>query len=84
MKFDPSDAELLEHLAAKCGVGNSKPHMFIDEFIPTLAGDNGIYYDHPANLPGKELPSFTFLIPCSHLYTSAGTEKCYQLTTGPN
>lgn len=42
VKFDPSDVELLEHLAAKCGVGNSKPHMFIDEFIPTIEGDQGI------------------------------------------
>ncbi|GFS39452.1 TUDOR-SN protein 1 [Actinidia rufa] len=27
VKFDPSDIELLEHLAAKCRVGNSKPHI---------------------------------------------------------
>ncbi|XP_008230522.1 PREDICTED: NAC domain-containing protein 8 [Prunus mume] len=60
VKFDPSDAELLEHLAAKCGVGNSKPHMFIDEFIPTLDGDNGIYYDHPANLPGSKNDGSSF------------------------
>ncbi|KAM1111912.1 hypothetical protein ACFX2I_044849 [Malus domestica] len=53
VKFDPSAGELLEHLAAKCDVGNSQPHMFIDEFIPTLEGDNGIYCDHPENLPGK-------------------------------
>ncbi|WJX85704.1 SUPPRESSOR OF GAMMA RESPONSE 1 [Trifolium repens] len=50
-KFDPSDVELLEHLAAKCGVGNREPHMFIEEFIPTLEGDQGIYYTHPENLP---------------------------------
>lgn len=54
VKFDPSDAELLEHLAAKCGVGNSKPHLFIDEFIPTLEGDQGICYSHPENLPGAK------------------------------
>ncbi|XP_057983286.1 SUPPRESSOR OF GAMMA RESPONSE 1-like isoform X2 [Malania oleifera] len=54
VKFDPSDAQLLEHLAAKCGVGNSKPHMFIDEFIPTLEGDKGICYTHPENLPGAK------------------------------
>ncbi|KAK6280505.1 hypothetical protein POUND7_020772 [Theobroma cacao] len=52
VKFDPSDAELLEHLAAKCGVGNSKAHLFIDEFIPTLEEDKGICYTHPENLPG--------------------------------
>ncbi|CAA3027545.1 NAC domain-containing 8 [Olea europaea subsp. europaea] len=52
VKFDPSDEELIEHLAAKCGIGNSKPHMFIDEFIPTLEGEEGICYTHPENLPG--------------------------------
>ncbi|XP_071906359.1 SUPPRESSOR OF GAMMA RESPONSE 1-like [Coffea arabica] len=54
VKFDPSDAELLEHLAAKCGVGNSESHKFIDEFIPTLEGDEGICYTHPENLPGAK------------------------------
>ncbi|XP_015879020.3 SUPPRESSOR OF GAMMA RESPONSE 1 isoform X2 [Ziziphus jujuba] len=53
VKFDPSDAQLLEHLAAKCGAGNLSPHMFIDEFIPTLEGE-GIYCDHPENLPGAK------------------------------
>lgn len=54
VKFDPSDAQLLEHLEAKCAVGNCKPHIFIDEFIPTLDGDKGICYTHPANLPGAK------------------------------
>ncbi|KAL5052514.1 hypothetical protein RYX36_033196, partial [Vicia faba] len=54
IKFDPSDVELLDHLAAKCGVGNTNPHMFIDEFIPTLEGDQGICYTHPENLPGAK------------------------------
>ncbi|XP_020534130.1 SUPPRESSOR OF GAMMA RESPONSE 1 isoform X2 [Jatropha curcas] len=54
VKFDPSDAELLEHLTAKCGVGNSKPHSFIDEFIPTLDEDKGICYTHPEKLPGAK------------------------------
>ncbi|GAU29027.1 hypothetical protein TSUD_165450, partial [Trifolium subterraneum] len=53
-KFDPSDVELLEHLAAKCGVGNLEPHMFIEEFIPILEGDQGICYTHPENLPGAK------------------------------
>ncbi|KAF3444562.1 hypothetical protein FNV43_RR14254 [Rhamnella rubrinervis] len=53
VKFDPSDTQLLEHLAAKCGFGNLMPHMFIDEFIPTLEGE-GIYCDHPENLPGAK------------------------------
>ncbi|KAG9158225.1 hypothetical protein Leryth_000373 [Lithospermum erythrorhizon] len=54
VKFDPSDLDLLEHLAAKCRVGNSQPHLFIDEFIPTLEGDEGICYTHPENLPGAK------------------------------
>lgn len=54
VKFDPSDLELLEHLEQKIGVGDSKPHMFIDEFIPTVENDEGICYSHPENLPGKE------------------------------
>ncbi|KAF8390503.1 hypothetical protein HHK36_025030 [Tetracentron sinense] len=54
VKFDPSDLEILEHLAGKVGVGNSKSHIFIDEFIPTLDGDKGICYTHPENLPGAK------------------------------
>ena len=65
VKFDPSDAELLEHLAAKCSIGNSKPHSFIDEFIPTLVEDKGICYTHPENLPGKPHIN-SGLIPCFH------------------
>ncbi|XLR65876.1 hypothetical protein HN51_008385 [Arachis hypogaea] len=54
VKFDPSDIELLEHLAAKCCVGNKVPHAFIQDFIPTLEGDQGICYTHPENLPGAK------------------------------
>ncbi|XP_043725491.1 SUPPRESSOR OF GAMMA RESPONSE 1-like [Telopea speciosissima] len=54
VKFDPSDVELLEHLAGKVRLGNSEPHLFIDEFIPTLEGDEGIYYTHPEDLPGAK------------------------------
>ena len=60
VKFDPSDVELLEHLAAKCGIGNTQQHMFINEFILTLEGDQGICYTHPENLPGEI--SLTFLL----------------------
>lgn len=52
VKFDPTDEEIMEHLAAKCTVGNLKPHALIDEFIPTLETDQGICYTHPENLPG--------------------------------
>lgn len=61
VKFDPSDVELLDHLAAKRGEGKSDPHLFIDEFIPTLEGEGGICYTHPENLPG-ELGLITLLI----------------------
>ncbi|MED6182675.1 hypothetical protein PIB30_030875 [Stylosanthes scabra] len=54
VKFDPSDVELLEHLAAKCCVGNKEPHVFIKDFIPTIEGDHGICYTHPENLPGAK------------------------------
>jgi len=27
--------------------------MFFDEFIPTLEGEQGIFYTHPENLPGE-------------------------------
>ncbi|KAK3033079.1 hypothetical protein RJ639_035705 [Escallonia herrerae] len=54
VKFDPSDVELLEHLAAKCGVGDSKQHIVIDEFIVTLEGDAGICCSHPEDLPGAK------------------------------
>ncbi|KAK7373195.1 hypothetical protein VNO80_06593 [Phaseolus coccineus] len=54
VKFDPSDVELLEHLAGKCGVGNTQPDMFINEFITTLEGDQGICYTHPENLQGAK------------------------------
>lgn len=54
VKFDPSDLELLEHLEQKIGVGGSEPHMFLDEFIPTVENDEGICYSHPENLPGTK------------------------------
>ncbi|XP_059659800.1 NAC domain-containing protein 73 [Cornus florida] len=52
VKFDPSDNELLEHLEAKVRLDAHKLHPLIDEFIPTLEGDNGICYTHPERLPG--------------------------------
>ncbi|GAU21486.1 hypothetical protein TSUD_242090 [Trifolium subterraneum] len=52
VKFDPSDQEIIWHLLAKVGVGNLKPHPFVDEFINTLEVDDGICYTHPQNLPG--------------------------------
>lgn len=53
--------ELLDHLASKRGEGSLEPHVYIDEFIPSLEGDEGICYTHPENLPG-ELSSYKLLI----------------------
>ncbi|KAA8524315.1 hypothetical protein F0562_010738 [Nyssa sinensis] len=52
VKFDPSDNEVLEHLEAKVRSDIHKLHPLIDEFIPTLEGENGICYTHPERLPG--------------------------------
>ncbi|KAA8515209.1 hypothetical protein F0562_018388 [Nyssa sinensis] len=52
VKFDPSDQEILEHLEAKVLYDTHKIHPLIDEFIPTLEGENGICYTHPEKLPG--------------------------------
>ncbi|KAJ4981412.1 hypothetical protein NE237_032249 [Protea cynaroides] len=52
VKFDPTDQELLEHLEGKVRTDIQKLHPLIDEFIPTLDGENGICYTHPEKLPG--------------------------------
>lgn len=53
VKFDPSDQEILEHLEAKVISNARKLHPLIDEFIPTIEGENGICYTHPEKLPGN-------------------------------
>ncbi|KAL4620481.1 hypothetical protein ACB092_06G157400 [Castanea dentata] len=52
VKFDPTDQEILEHLEGKVQSDACKLHPLIDEFIPTLEGENGICYTHPEKLPG--------------------------------
>ncbi|CAL1372838.1 unnamed protein product [Linum trigynum] len=52
MKFDPTDQEILVHLEAKVTSDSRKIHPLIDEFIPTIDGENGICYTHPEKLPG--------------------------------
>ncbi|XP_027366168.1 NAC domain-containing protein 73-like [Abrus precatorius] len=52
VKFDPNDQEIIEHLEAKVASDVCKLHPLIDEFIPTLEGENGICYTHPEKLPG--------------------------------
>ncbi|XP_058101952.1 SUPPRESSOR OF GAMMA RESPONSE 1-like isoform X2 [Magnolia sinica] len=77
VKFDPSDVELLEHLAGKVGLGNSKPHLFIDEFIPTLEEVEGICYRHPENLPGikKDGSSVHFFHRTSNAYATGQRKR---------
>lgn len=53
VKFDPTDQELIDHLEAKVEAKDMvKPHPLIDEFIPTIEGEDGICYTHPEKLPG--------------------------------
>ncbi|XP_074590587.1 NAC domain-containing protein 73-like [Curcuma longa] len=52
LKFDPTDQELLEHLESKSRADPLRLHHLIDEFIPTIEGENGICYTHPEKLPG--------------------------------
>ncbi|KAL5571091.1 hypothetical protein UlMin_023191 [Ulmus minor] len=52
VKFDPTDQEILEHLEGKVRSDTCKLHPLIDEFIPTIEGENGICYTHPQKLPG--------------------------------
>ncbi|MFS8011523.1 putative transcription factor NAM family [Helianthus anomalus] len=77
VKFEPTDAELLEHLATKCGVGNSKPHQFLDEFIPTLDVDEGICSKHPENLPGatKDGNTVHFFYRTTNAYTTGHRKR---------
>lgn len=53
VKFDPSDQELIHHLETMVKEGGSRAHPILDEFIPTIQGENGICYTHPENLPGE-------------------------------
>jgi hypothetical protein len=55
VKFDPTDQEILEHLEGKVQSDDSDAcaHPLIDEFIPTIRGENGICYTHPEKLPGE-------------------------------
>ncbi|OIW20571.1 hypothetical protein TanjilG_15376 [Lupinus angustifolius] len=55
VKFDPTDQEILEHLEAKVRSDIQKLHPLIDEFIPTLEGENGICCTHPEKLPGVSM-----------------------------
>ncbi|KAJ8458121.1 hypothetical protein OPV22_031047 [Ensete ventricosum] len=77
VRFDPSDVELLEHLAGKIGLENSKLHMLIDEFIPMLDEDEGICYTHRQNLPGKILfiQPYDFEALATNFINASGAKK---------
>jgi hypothetical protein len=76
VKFDPSEEQLLRHLAAKVRIGNARPHSLINDFILTLEEDDGICYTHPENLPGvKQDGSYShFFHRTTKAYTT-GTRK---------
>ncbi|XP_019092376.1 PREDICTED: NAC domain-containing protein 10-like isoform X1 [Camelina sativa] len=81
VKFDPTDQELIEHLEAKVKGKDknekwSSSHPLIDEFIPTIDGEDGICYTHPQKLPGvtRDGLSKHFFHKPSRAYTT-GTRK---------
>ncbi|XP_044461214.1 NAC domain-containing protein 73-like isoform X2 [Mangifera indica] len=82
VKFDPTDNEILEHLEAKVSSDTCKIHPLIDEFIPTIGGENGICYTHPERLPGlsKDGQIRHFFHRPSKAYTT-GTRKRRKIHT---
>ncbi|KAM7259097.1 hypothetical protein ACFE04_014838 [Oxalis oulophora] len=83
VKFDPTDQELMEHLEAKVEDKNMvKSHPLIDEFIPTIEGEDGICYTHPEKLPGvtRDGLSRHFFHRPSKAYTT-GTRKRRKIQT---
>ncbi|KAI3802876.1 hypothetical protein L1987_31021 [Smallanthus sonchifolius] len=82
VKFDPTDQELIEHLEAKVEAKKLKSHPLIDEFIPTIEGEDGICYTHPEKLPGvtRDGLSRHFFHRPSKAYTT-GTRKRRKIQT---
>lgn len=82
VRFDPNDQEILEHLEAKVLSNIHKLHPLIDEFIPTLEGENGICYTHPEKLPGVSKDGLIrhFFHRPSKAYTT-GTRKRRKVNT---
>ncbi|KAI3775561.1 hypothetical protein L1987_50140 [Smallanthus sonchifolius] len=82
VKFDPTDQELIEHLEAKVEAKKLKSHPLIDEFIPTIEGEDGICYTHPEKLPGvmRDGLSRHFFHRQSKAYTT-GTRKRRKIQT---
>ncbi|CAH9098566.1 unnamed protein product [Cuscuta europaea] len=88
VKFDPTDQELIQHLEAKVVVADKESksggrgHPLIDEFIPTIEGEDGICYTHPEKLPGvtRDGLSRHFFHRPSKAYTT-GTRKRRKIQT---
>ncbi|KAJ1264069.1 hypothetical protein BS78_09G234500 [Paspalum vaginatum] len=83
VKFDPTDQELLEHLEGKARPDSRKLHPLVDEFIPTIDGENGICYTHPERLPGVSKDGLVrhFFHRPSKAYTT-GTRKRRKVHSG--
>ena len=79
VKFDPTDQELIEHLEAKVEDKDMKSHPLIDEFIPTIEGEDGICYTHPEKLPGRSIifvqRPYEFNSPLYYTYIKYNTEN---------
>ncbi|KAI4379380.1 hypothetical protein MLD38_005689 [Melastoma candidum] len=83
VKFDPTDQELIEHLEAKVESNDDlRSHPLIDEFVPTIEGEDGICYTHPERLPGvtRDGLSKHFFHRPSKAYTT-GTRKRRKIQT---
>jgi hypothetical protein len=55
VEFNPSDSDLLWHLAAEAGNGLAERHPFINEFIKSVDDIRGFSYTHPTHprdMPG--------------------------------
>ncbi|CAN6285147.1 unnamed protein product [Urochloa humidicola] len=52
VEFNPSDSDLLWHLAAEVGNGLAERHPFINEFIKYVDDNRGFSYTHPQDMPG--------------------------------
>lgn len=52
VKFEPTDEQLMRHLAAKLGLAGFSPHKDIGMFIPTIDKEGGMIRMHPEHLPG--------------------------------
>ncbi|CAL9766664.1 unnamed protein product [Musa acuminata subsp. burmannicoides] len=76
VKFDPTDQELLQHLEGKARSDPQRLHPLIDDFIPTIEGEDGICYTHPEKLPGVRSDGLVrhFFHRPSRAYTT-GTRK---------